>query len=122
MIPGINVLSMALTVIAPQTVLYYAFQGRVTNAAGLDVATYATPVEDSQGSVQPVERKLYQQFGLDLRKSYVNWFVSRAILDVARDVSGDQFVYAGSRYQCQSITNWKSQDGWVQVLAVEIPE
>lgn len=119
MIPGSNLLNLALSVIDSQTLEYHAFAGRQTNAAGYDVAEYAEPVP-VVGSFQPVPRTQYANLGLDYQKTYWNFYVSADLLDVSRDVSGDQLVFDGLRYQCESITPWRSIDGWNAVLCSEI--
>lgn len=119
-VPGSNLLNLALTVIARQQFVYYGYTGRVTNAVGIDVAAYAPPLVFS-GSVQPVPRYLYEQMGLDMQANHFNVFLSKNALDIARDISGDYFVYAGMRLQCLSKTDWHSMDGWMQVLCVETP-
>ncbi len=119
LVPGSNLLGMALRVIARQSFDYYAFIARVKNSAGLFVPDYASPVTLT-GSVQPVPRVLYQNLGLDLQRNYLTFYVEKDILDLRRDVSGDKFVFAGLTYQCESITNWFPMDGWVPVLAVQI--
>lgn len=120
MIPGTNILNQALRVLGKQSFDYYAFVSRTPNSIGQDIATYANPVT-SQGSVQAVPRSLYQLYGLDLQKNYINVYVSQAVLDVTRDVSGDQVVFNGHRYQCLSVTAWSAMDGWNAVLCVQIP-
>jgi len=99
---------------------YYAFSARVTNDVGYDVPTYAT-AKTLYGSVQVVPRTLYQHMGLDLQKNYINVYTSNAISDIKRNISGDQIAFNGSRYQCESITNWHGVDGWVSILCVEVP-
>jgi len=117
MIPGQNILKMALSVIAKQTVLYYKFAGRSLNAVGQDVTTYSSPFV-IVGSFQPVPKRLYAQYGLDFQKSYYTFYTSNPILDVERKVSADQIAYNGQRFQCESNTDWFSIDGWKGVLCV----
>jgi hypothetical protein len=119
MIPGSNILNMAMGVIGRQSFEYNPFLIRKTNEIGQDVAIYDTP-QILSGSVQPVPRSLYQQYGLDLDRYYINFYVSKNVMDVARNVSGDQIVFNGNHYQCLSKTDWSPQDGWVAVLAVQI--
>jgi hypothetical protein len=115
-----NLLNMALTVIAPQAVEYYANTGRTTNAIGIDVAAYAAPVP-MRGSLQPVPRTLYQANGLDYEKNYYTFYTPNNVLDVRRDVSGDQITYNGMRLQVLASNDWFPQDGWVGVLCVQVP-
>jgi hypothetical protein len=118
-VPGCNLLNMALSVIASQTVNYYAFIGRSLNSVGQDITTYADPAS-IVGSLQPVPRVLYAQYGLDLQKTYYTFYTANPIEDVSRNVSGDQFVFNGQRYQVESNNDWYAQDGWKGVLCVLI--
>jgi hypothetical protein len=119
MIPGQNLLNMCLTLIHKQTVQYYQFVSRETNSVGQDITTYASPII-LVGSFQPVPRKLYELYGLDLQKDYSTFYTSNNLLDITRDVSGDQIAYIGRRYQVESDNDWFSQDGWKGVLCVDL--
>lgn len=118
-IPGANILASALSIIAQQPFQYFAFQSRTPNSIGQDVTTYTPPVT-LRGSVQPVPRTMYQSYGLDFQRNYINVYVSQAITDIARDVSGDQIVFQCNTYQCISKTPWVGIDGWDAVLAVQV--
>lgn len=119
MIPGQNILNMAFTMIAKQTVTYYKFISRSPNSVGQDVTVYAAPVAMT-GSFQAVPRKMYRELGLDLQKGYSTFYTSNNLLDIARDVSGDQIAFNGRRFQVQSNNDWFAQDGWKGVLCVDL--
>jgi hypothetical protein len=119
MIPGSNLLNRALKIIAKQTVTYYKSLGRTLNDVGQDVTAYNEPVSIA-GSLQPVSRVLYEKLGLDLQKTYYTFYTSNNVIDVGRNVSGDQFVFNGQRYQVESNNDWYAQDGWKGVLCVLI--
>jgi hypothetical protein len=121
MIPGANILAMAQRVIAKQRFLYYAFLSRDLNSVGQYDVTYAPPVT-LYGSVQPVPRDLYERYGLEFQQNYVNVYLQRAVIDVTRDVSGDQIVFNGATYQCISKTPWDAIDGWDAVLCVQVAQ
>lgn len=120
MIPGINILNLALSVIGRQFFDYYAYVSRTPNENGIDVTNYALPLNMS-GSAQPVPRHLYAEYGLDWQKNYWTFYVSIDVIDVNRDVSGDQFFFNGKVFQCESITPWFQIDGWTAVLCIEVP-
>lgn len=119
MIPGSNLLNLALSVIAPQQFQYYAFVSRALQKIGQYIATYAAPV-GLRGSVQPVPRQLYQQYGLDFTKNYFVFYVSQSAIDIERDVSGDLMNFAGNTYQCVQKTDWFVQDGWIGIICAQI--
>lgn len=119
MIPGINLLKMSLTIIASQVITYYQAVDRSLNDIGQDVTEYNPPVT-IRGSFQPVPRKLYTQYGLDFDKTYYTFYTSNDLIDVGRDVSGDQIVFGTQRFQCESSNDWFALDGWVGMLCVLI--
>lgn len=119
MIPGQNLLNMAFSLIAKQVVMYYQYSSRATNSVGQDVTVYLPPVT-MYGSFQAVPRKLYELYGLNLQKKYNTFYTSNNVLDVNRNVSGDQIVYNGRRFQVESDNDWFAQDGWVGVLCIDI--
>lgn len=120
MIPGFDILGLALMAIQRQEFLYRPFISRSLNGIGDQIPVYG-PLVDVSGSVQPVPRTMYQFMGLDFQKFYMNFFIERAVIDIARDVSGDQFIFQGKTFQCLSRTAWHNIDGWDQVLCVEVP-
>lgn len=119
MIPGMNILSSALGVIAAQTVTYYQATGRTTNSIGLDVAAFATGVP-IRASVQAVSRDRYQSYGLDLQKNYIMVYAMSSFVNMARGRTGDQLGFNGKRYQVPSESDWFVQDGWTSLLCLEI--
>lgn len=121
MIPGSNILNMAMSVIAKENVAYYRYDARAVNSIGMLETSYK-PTCVFQGSVQAVPHSQYQNLGLDFNKSYVKVYAPKNALDVTRDISGDQIAWNGRRYQCLSKTDWYGQDGWMEMLCVDIGE
>jgi hypothetical protein len=118
-IPGANVLKMAFRLLTHEDITYYQYQDRTQNNVGQDVTEYAPPVI-IRGSFQPVPRRMYAQYGLDFQKEYYTFYTSNNLLDIQRDVSGDQIWFQGVRYQCESSNEWFGIDGWVAILCVAI--
>ncbi len=119
MIPGANVLNMAFRIIAQEGVVYYRDLGRIQNVVGQDITQYDTGIK-MLGSFQPVPRNLYTVYGLDFQKSYYTFYTSNNLLDVTREISGDQIAFNGQRYQCESANDWFMIDGWKGVLCIHI--
>ena len=117
MIPGSNLLSRAVKLIAQQTVSYQQYTGRAQNENYAYVSTYAAAV-NVMGSLQPVPKIMYEKLNLDFKKQYYNFFCQKDVIDLNRDVSGDVFTFNGELYKVESITDWFAMDGWVQALAV----
>lgn len=119
-VPGSNLLAMALGVIGAQQVGWQQYTGAVTNSAGVDVPTWAAAV-DVFGSLQPVsDAGLLQQLGLDWTKNYVTFYASQRFGEPSRDKAGDRLLYDGKVFQIEGKTPWVAQDGWESVLAVEV--
>lgn len=119
MIPGSNLLNLALGAITPMTVQYFAYSGRNINAVGLAVATHSAPV-DIRGSVQAVPLANYERMGLDLNKEYIMFYASLGMESAGRDRSTDYLGWAGSRWDIDNVTAWHNIDGWSAVLAVKV--
>lgn len=119
MTPGSNLLRRALRIIKPVEVEYKTFTSRATNAAGLQVSSYAKAIK-VKGSVQPVPRDMYEALGLEFSREYVNFYSTQLAQGVTRDRAGDQFTFAGELFEVLSATNWKSIDGWNGVLAIKV--
>lgn len=119
MIPGANLLSQALTVIAPSACLHFATTGRSLNSVGQWVSSYADPVSIF-ASVQAVPRNVYKMMGLDWQKSYVQFYSISLVQDLTRDTSGDLLEWNGRRYELQSKNDWRPIDGWAGVVGVDV--
>ena len=120
LIPGGNLLNQAFRLIGRQSFKYYKFKSRTPNTIGQDVTSYH-PATLIQGSVQPVPRKLIEEYGLDLQANYLLFYISLDMLDVARGVAGDQIVFNNRTFNCLSETDWFPMDGWTAILAVQVP-
>jgi hypothetical protein len=118
-VPGGNILAQAMSVISGTAISYRPFLGRVLNEMRQYVDTYGQPVT-VYGSVQPVPRNLYDQYGLDFQKSYVTLYVQRATGDLKRGAAGDQFVWNNGLWKLESNTEWFSIDGWNSVICVYV--
>lgn len=121
MTPGSNLLSQALTRIAPTEIQWLQFTGRELNDVRQWVSSFADPVT-ILASVQAVPRSRYEALGLDYQKRYINIFSLSNIVDLARTTSGDRFIWGGRLYEVPSKTDWIPQDGWNEVVVVDVGE
>ncbi len=121
MIPGINLLGLALSVITPQSVDYLKSTGRTQTAGtGRWIAQYAAAVPVNNGSVQAISRDSYAELGLDLARNYVEWIAPIDGVDVKRDGSGDMIEWNAKQWQLISQEDWLQQDGWKIFIGVEV--
>lgn len=116
MIPGSNILRMALGAIAAQAVPYRRYTGTTTRADGIQVPTFAAPVT-LYGSWQPVSADQLVRWGLDPAKKMAIFYVSAPLNEPGRDISGDRADYAGSEWEARDADGeWFPQDGWTGML------
>lgn len=118
-VPGVNVLGLALGVIARTPVTLFTFVKNERQANGVDLPTYAPGVAIT-GSVQAVSSKTKMELGLEWQDEYVTLFTSALVRAIERDGAGDVFVWNGKYYHGQGGSDWTGQDGWNEVLAVKI--
>lgn len=119
MIPGSDLLDLALSVISAQSVTYYRASGRTLNAVGQEITNYQAPTTII-GSMQPVPRRLYEAYGLPFNRTYYTFYTSNNTQDINRDTSGDQLIFNNQRFQIESNNDWYPVDGWQGVLCVLI--
>lgn len=122
MIPGINILNIALSVIGSQPVVYYRDSGaREELPNGVLLTRFEPGRAINRCSVQAIPKEKRDQRGLDVASEYVEWFVPRTVTGVERDASGDQIEWDGKRWQIVgSLEKWAAQDGWCSAVCQEV--
>lgn len=118
-VPGSNLLNIALTVIASQQIVLYRAVGRTENAVGKWVTTYA-PGYPVDGSWQPVDRSKYESQGLDLEKDYFMFYASERIEGIQRGRAPDVCERNGRKYSTVGEVPWYDVDGWQSAMFVDI--
>ena len=118
MIPGINLLNIALGAIQPQQVVWFRFLGNTENELGQDIPAFdaGTPII---GSFQTADALVIQQLGLDVQKSYRSLSTSNPVESLRRDKSPDYVTFAGRKYQVAGEADWLVQDGWKRLILVD---
>lgn len=114
-----NLLNQAFRVIPQQTFTYYKYKGNTISDEGNIVGDYEAGI-DFKGSVQAVDNKMYQQFGLDFSKKYIQIFSSLNIQNVEGQEMPDKVKWNGKDYNVVNCSDWYIQDGWTNIIAVEI--
>lgn len=120
LVPGGNLLDLAMRMLNPQTVKYFKYLDRTTNTIGYDVTTFNPGVDIEGGSVQPVPRDRYEAYGFDVSKNYILWYTDANVSGAERATSGDQVEVLGRRWQLTSENQWTLVDGWTGVTAIDI--
>lgn len=119
MIPGINLLSIALGVITPQQIVLHKWLSRSKNDLGHWVPVYAAgvPVE---GSWQPTDTKRYAELGFDATKDYFTFYTTEPIRNLSRGTGVDVCYHNGRKYETVGETNWQTVDGWQAAYFVDV--
>lgn len=120
LVPGSNLLALAMGPIARQTLQHRAWVSRATNAAGDYVSVFADPMTIT-GSFQSVNRNTYQLLGLNLQKDYASLYTQADVQTLDRDREGDLLIFAGEIWQAESDQDWRAIDGWRKILCVRVP-
>lgn len=118
-VPGSNLLGMALGVIGSQSVVLYRAIDRDQNPRG-DWVTVFAPGVPVEGSWQPVDSRKYVELGLDLKRQYFNFYTSEPIEGAERGTGADQCRRDGRIYEVVGDTPWQSIDGWTSAMFVDI--
>lgn len=121
MIPGSNLLNMALGVIQPTAnVSYQEYQGKTTNEFGTTVAQYGPETLLTWVSVQPMTKAQAKQTGLELNKSYIQIWTTTNVQGGYRGRENDLISWAGYKWQVMPDSDWMIQDGWTRIIAVKL--
>lgn len=118
MIPGINLLNIAMRSIQPQTVVWYKWLGNTQTADGFDVPAYDGGTEIT-GSFQPVEARVAREMGFDTQKQYRSMPTSNPLESLRREGSIDYVTFNGRKYEYAGEKDWYAQDGWKRIFFVD---
>lgn len=119
MIPGINLLSIALGAIAPQSGQWLQFIGNTENSQGQDIPQYAA-AQVVTGSFQSTDARTVADMGLDVTAKYRTLYSPTPIAITDRSTSPDLLIFYGRKYQVAGELDWINQDGWKGVVLVDI--
>lgn len=115
LVPGSNLLAMASTLIASQTVGYAKYEGKTKTPQGVLIPTYAARV-DVEGSFQPVSVDRVQRLGLDMSVEWATFYAYGFNAPLLRGTAPDRFYRGGGVWEVYGLADWASQDGWQAVL------
>lgn len=118
MIPGVNLLNIALTAIAPQPGQWLRFTGNTTNSQGQDIPSYADPVTVT-GSFQSIDAETIQQMGLNVTARHRVFYTTSPIEVTDRSTSPDLLIFYGRIYQASGEIDWIKQDGWRGIVLTD---
>jgi len=115
-----NLLAKASTLIPLKKYQYLKFNSNIVNDVGIVSPAYDVAIT-IKANIQPVSRSVYEQFGLDMQKTYYTIFTSEVLQDLQRDKTGDKIIFNGKTLQIESNKgDWDSQYGFNSYLGVQI--
>ena len=113
-------MAKASTLIPLKKYQYFKFNSNSINSVGIITPSYDTSTT-IKANIQPVNRSVYEQFGLDMQKTYYTIFTSEILQDLQRDKTGDKIIFNGKTLQIESTNeDWDSQYGFNSYLGVQI--
>lgn len=113
-----NLLKAALRIIPKQTFIWRKFTGFSVDSQGLRINQYAEGVEVI-GSVQAMDRDMYDQLGLDREKEYLVAYGPVDIKGVSGQNAPDLIEFGGNVYKVVRNYPWYFYDGWSGVVIVK---
>jgi len=113
---GSNNYDLAMQVLGDTEVLWFKFISRTNNDVMQEISQYDDPTTIN-GSLQPVNRNLYEQYGFDQNKILYIFYINEELTDVQRNSAGDKLVFGNQVLQCESsVPDIFKMDGWVGML------
>jgi len=97
----INLLAKASSLIPLKEYQYLKFNSNSINSVGIVTPAYDAAIT-IKANIQPVNKKVYEQFGLDMQKTYYTIFTSEVLQDLQRDKTGDKVIFDGKTLQIES--------------------
>lgn len=113
-----NLLNAALRIIPKQRIVWRKFAGFDIDEQGLKINRYAQGVELT-GSVQAVDRNIYDQLGLDQEKEYLAVYAPADIKGVSAQNAPDIIEFGGAAYKVVRNYPWYFYNGWAGVVVIK---
>lgn len=113
-----NLLNAALRIIPKQRIIWRKFTGYAVDGQGLRINQYDAGKE-LFGSVQAVDRSLYDQLGLDQEKEYLTVYAPADIKGVSAQNAPDIIEFGGAAYKVVRNYPWYFYNGWAGVVVVK---
>lgn len=113
---GFNLLKTVQTAIGNSAFQLEPWISSGVNGIGLDVDIYG-PIQDKAGNVQPVQRSVYAENGLEFSKEYIDLFSTDLVEVLSRENNSDRIHWNGMIYK--AIPNVQWQD-WGVIRCVRV--
>ncbi len=116
---GFNLLATVQTVIGNQSFQVERWITSNVNSIGYNVDQYG-PLITYSGNIQPVDRDIYKDLGLDFSKNYIEIYSVPYIDTLTRDDGGDRIHWNSNIYKADPLSRWAEADNYCIVRAVQI--
>ncbi len=116
---GFNLLATVQTVIGNQSFQVEPWITSDINDIGYNVDQYG-PLITYRGNIQPVDRDIYKELGLDFSKNYIEIYSVSYIDTLNRDDGGDRIHWNSNIYKADPLSRWAEADNYCIVRAVQI--
>lgn len=114
-----NLLEGALSVLPFVCFKYRSFRRSEVDEFGQSVQAF-NEWKLCRGMVQPVNRSLYEDMGLDFTKTYISVWGSIPLDASSEKQDGsDQLLWNGHLWNITAVNEWNQYNGWANVTAVE---
>lgn len=115
LVPGSNVLKIAMRYLGNQTVKIKPYRETVITDDGRMIPQFDDEIIIT-GSWQPLNLTTKKFLEIELSQDAANFFTNHPLFSIDRDRASDVAFYNGATWRIRSVTDWQSQDGWKQVL------
>ena len=116
-----NLLKLAMSVIPPRDVVYYAYKSSEINAQGEVICTYEAPIT-LKAVVIEENMNVYQEHGLSPQKMHRTVYVNHKVNDTSNQKAADKFYFDGEYWRVISTLDWSIYNGWSSCIVSKIME
>ena len=116
-----NLLKLAMSVIPPRDVVYYAYKSSEINAQGEVICTYESPIT-LKAVVIEENMNVYQEHGLSPQRMHRTVYVNHKVNDTANQKTADKFYFDNEYWRVISTLDWTVYNGWSSCIVSKIME
>ena len=116
-----NLLKLAMSVIPPRAIQYYAYKSSSVNAQGELICTYESPIT-LKAVVIEENMNVYQEHGLSPQKMHKTIYVNHRIQDTANQNAADMFYFDNEYWRVISTVDWTIYNGWSSCIVSKVQE
>ncbi|MBO5810418.1 MAG: hypothetical protein J6R32_06280 [Bacteroidales bacterium] len=116
-----NLLKLAMSVIPPRSIQYYAYKNSTVNAYGELICTYELPIT-LKAVVIEENMNVYQEHGLSPQKMHKTIYVNHRIQDTANQNAADMFYFDNEYWRVISTVDWTIYNGWSSCIVSKVKE